>query len=786
MKKSRWCVFTLVAVVWNAWAATVEVKDETVLSDVIPIGINISGNSYYKPPKLKTFCQENFEGTDYRQCHKGLLETNGFTTLYMSKKALGGWLGRMGFTNNFYPGSKVTVLSGSAKGQTAIIKELAFQDVDPYGKGAEAYLKFVFEEPIDLSGGEEKRAGILVQVDRRDEGCTRQTVSHWMGKGVLLSSDVDPDGFGRSCLLLDAGKGDAFYRTPTCWQKFLDNNGTWLVTFKARAASDDAKLVLKADPGVSKTIDLNDEWETHEIEMEISDFKGERAQMVGFVFSALAGKVLVDDIVTRKEEEFKNPTVFRDDFVDALRALNPGILRKLMMGGSMRDYLEPPIRSYRVSNALKKPVGPVSMRTHNDYGAGEMLALAKEVGAEAWFCIPGTLYPEEITLLMEYLGGPITTEGGKLRAEQGYPEPWTKTLRKIYVEPGNECWNFSGGFLAGGYSGPDYWQGLFTRIKESPYYSTNVICAAAGQNYSSRMSRQILADAPAADCYAIAPYQISGLKASDLNVWLDDEGSLDRQAMYRWALAYPFYTLKHSMPKQAEVSKSTGVELALYEVNWHITGGDVRANKKNHDPKLLEVVNSFVASVPGAIGHFNHLLALMRDYQIRSQCHFTFGGQYYEIKLWGAVLNYKKGEERMRPTGLALGMVNRAIFGDMVSAQTMDAPTFAATGLDIAGVRKEVGTTENPLITAYAFKDDDRRSLILFNMDLNDAQAVTLDLPKGGKAVTQLLAPENYDDNNEFENGAPSVAIQDGVLELGVKTEITLPPASLMTLVWER
>jgi len=238
------------------------------------------------------------------------------------------------------------------------------------------------------------------------------------------------------------------------------------------------------------------------------------------------------------------------------------------------------------------------------------------------------------------------------------------------------------------------------------------------------------------------------------------------------------------MPKQAEVSKSTGKEFALYEVNWHLTGNDVRPNAKNHDPKVLEWVNSFVSSVPAAVGHFNHLLALMRDYHVRSQCHFTFGGQYFEVKLWGSVLNYKEGEERMRPTGLGLSMINRAIFGDMMGAEVSDAPTFSATGMNISGVRKQVGTTENPLITAYAFKDGDCRSLILFNMDLNEAQAVTLDLPKGGKAVTQLLAPESYDNNNEFENGDPSVTIKDGTLELESKTELTLPPASIMTLVW--
>jgi hypothetical protein len=780
-KTATLCILTFLTTLQLS-AATLTVKDEPVIKDVTPLGINFTGHNYYAAPKLKISYQENFEGTDYRQCHMGLLEADGLTTEYGKMKNVDRWWPKLGLLDNFYPGAKVTVLSGPAKGQTTTIKELSSQDYDQYGKGAEPFLKFVFETPLDLVSPVEG-AGVLIQLNHRDEGCTGQVYGYWMGKGVSLSPDVDPDGFGQSCLLLDGGAGNAFYRTATSYQEFLDNNGTWNIRFKARAASAGAQLTVKADPvGTSEPVDLDDRWKEHEMNMEISGFEssgGDRSSMVTFIFSAPSGQVLLDDIQIRKNESSSNPTVFRDDFVDSLRQLNPGILRRLMMGGAMRDFLEPPLRSFRVSNVITKPVGPVALRKHDDYGFGELLALAEELGAEAWFNIPGTLYPEEMALLMEYLGGPVTTEGGKIRAAQGHPEPWTKTIKKIYLEPGNEAWNTMFNFIAGGYDGPDYWQDLFTRVKESPYYSDNIVCMAAGQNYSSHKSRKILGDTPAADRYAIAPYQVHNIRASELENWPE------KADFFRWALAYPFYSMKHSMPRQDAVMKSTGKEFAIYEVSWHPTGGDVRPHGKNHDPKLLEWVNSFVSSVPAALGNFNHHLALLRDYGIRAQCFFNFGQRkYYEINLWGGVLNYKQGEERVRPTGLALSMINQAIFGDMVKVDLAGVPTFTATGMDIAGARKQVGTAENPAITAYAFKEGDRRSLILFNMDLSNAQSATLTLPKGGTAKTQLLAPANYDDNNELENGAPSVVIQDGELVLSEQTEITLPPSSLMTLVW--
>lgn len=772
---------SICAVSLSAAATTVSVSDTPVTKDVIPIGCNFGGQSYYSPPLLKVAYHENFEGTDYRQCHSGWLEKDGFTTEYISKATTGKeWWGKLGLGSNFYPGAKVTVLSGSAKGQTAVIKEITFADYDRYGKGAEPFMKFVFETPIDFSGTAGKE-GVLIEQNRRNEGCTGQIPGYWMNANCSLTNDTATDNFGKSSLLLDATSGEAFYRTPTIWQKYLDNNGKWFVRFKAKAADSKAKLVVKADgTSGSKPVDLSDEWKDYTLEMDISGYKasgGDRNSMVCFVFSASGGKVLIDDITNRKDEPFKNKSAFRDDFVESMRALHPGILRNLMMGGAMRDYLESPLRSCRVANSIVDAVGPVSLRHPADFSAGEMFGLAEELGTEAWFGIPGTLYPEEMDLFMEYIGGPVTTEGGKIRAAQGHPEPWTKTLKKIYVEPGNEAWNTMFGFLAGGYNGPDYWQDLFSRVKKSPYYSPNVICMAAGQNYAADMSKKILADTPAADCYAIAPYQVHSINAKAFtNNWPE------KQDFYRWALAYPFYNLKKNMPNQYSVSKATGKEFAVYECNWHMTGGNIDKN----NPLVLEYVNSFLGSVPAAIGNFNHMLTMMRDFNVRSQCFFTFSQENYNgIKLWGAVLNYKEGEERQRPNGLALGMINQAVFGDMVKAEVSGSPMFSATGPDITGARSAVGTAQNPAVTAYAFKDDKRHSLVLFNMDLTAEQPVELKIPAGGKAKTILLAPAKFDDNNEFESGEPAVSVKDGeIADLGSDTVIKLPPASIMTVIW--
>ena len=153
----------------SAIATTVSVSDTPVTKEVTPIGCNFDGQSYYTPPMLKVAYHENFEGTDYRQCHEGWLTKDGFTTEYISKNMTEKpWFAGLGLNKDFYAGAKVTILSGPAKGQTAVIKELSFGDYDRYKKGStESFMTFVFETPIGFSGTE--KAGILIDQNRRDE-----------------------------------------------------------------------------------------------------------------------------------------------------------------------------------------------------------------------------------------------------------------------------------------------------------------------------------------------------------------------------------------------------------------------------------------------------------------------------------------------------------------------------------------------------------------------------------------------------------------------------------------
>lgn len=82
------------------------------------------------------------------------------------------------------------------------------------------------------------------------------------------------------------------------------------------------------------------------------------------------------------------------------------------------------------------------------------------------------------TRLMEYLAGPSSTEGGGIRAAEGYEEPLLDMLPQILIEFGNEVWGEDVHFAPIGSNYFEY--GAWCRemanvIKASPYYDANKI-----------------------------------------------------------------------------------------------------------------------------------------------------------------------------------------------------------------------------------------------------------------------------------------------------------------------
>ncbi len=806
-------------------ATDITVSDTILHTDVSPLGINISqagGGSIWSVRTDKVYFSENFEGTIYRQIHQGVLFEDGFITEYVKEDSYKKWWPKLKM-EPIVVGATVTLVSGPAKGEQRTVTGFTFEDYDLYNKGqTKRFMKFLFDKPIKLPDGASiPKMGLMLEKDNsKTEGCTGQTPGHWMSNNVkLVHDDLFPGGFGYSALMLDAtveqttfdkktgeetrtGKFTSFFKNGIGNSQYINLDGNWIVNFKAKALDDASTLTIGLSPikgAPTENIVLTKEWKEYSVTLPLSGYPmGEGKPLILSVqATAAGGRVLFDDFYCTKDVEYENPTIFNDEYVNTLKTLKPGIIRQLMMGGTMEERLSPKMESLRSTNNIVKPAGPISLRKSSTWSLPDVYTLAEYIGTEPWCSIPGTLYPEDVDLFMEYIGGPAGTKGGDMRIKHGHPKPWTESLKRIHVEVGNEAWNVMFGFIAGGYNGADYWHDIFAQIKSSPYYKDNIVCHAAGQNYSSGMSDSVLGHAPNADRYAIGPYQMHHLYVDDMKNWPSKED------FARYAMAYPMKSCEYrSMQRQMDVSKKYDVEFSVYEMSWHLTGGDVEYNKPEKrvkHPEVRDYVNTFVTTVPAAAAHFNHMLRLIKDFGMRDICHFTFRGNYFYVRLWGSVLNMTKGQERFRPMGLAFSIINEAMAGDMVETTHAEGqPTFVGKGafagakkIKVEGkkkAQKEVTEETRPYVYSYSFKDGNKRSLILINFDLENAQDVTLNLPTTATAVTsKRLAPEHWTDNNEYDvgNGEISVVIEEldlGTIESG--STISLKPASLQTFMW--
>jgi hypothetical protein len=218
-----------------------------------------------------------------------------------------------------------------------------------------------------------------------------------------------------------------------------------------------------------------------------------------------------------------------------------------------------------------------------------------------------------------------------------------------------------------------------------------------------------------------------------------------------------------------------GTNLAIYEINFHTTGGNAP----------LDVRNDYVTGMGGAIALPLHMLTYQRDLGIRDQCAFTtlqyafrmWNGEH--VKLWG-LLRDVAATGRKRPTWLGMELANRIIQGDMVGTQH--------TGLDPSWTQAPTDDFPVPVTVKYlqsfAFRDGNRYGLLIFNLHLLERQRVRITLPSrpvGTVSEYRITAPSIHSDNEEGEN----VRITQSLLSNVRQAHYTiLEPHSVYALSW--
>jgi len=755
--------------------AVVRLTNQVLVEDCSRFGINLGGDSYYSGSVLrKKRVVENFEGSTYRQAHSGpVWDERGATT----------WFSLPEQWRNIFIGSRFVILSGA--GQWSSGRLLDIIQV-PYEHEGTTVMRdmFKFDRPIPpVRGG-----GVMLEAERLDEGYIGPHDQYWRKNLSPEVGDAPPGSFGRVACRMNASKDDATIRFSTHYHRFGELNGAWKVHFWAKAVSGKPDLKVMPDRGEWGQFALihpGPKWQKHELRLLVDGVPetipaGQDMHLL-WLIQANGGEVLIDDVEIWREGD-ENPTDFRDDLVSTLRKYKPGILRNLQMGGNtLRNTLSPPLEAHAFTSSLSHRPGPSNSKNRASYGLHQFYELCRYIGAEPWYSLPGTMSQEEMLQFMEYLGGDINTEFGRLRIAKGQKEPWTEVLPRIHIEFGNEAWNTAPHYKAGGFNGPDYWRNLISTAKDSPYYRKNIVFHIGGQAGSPNRNKQIVADTPNADRLSVAPYLVHTLNREDMDLLDSDDD------FFRWAFAW---SIRQSLEKTGsmfrnhEVAQKNGLDLSIYEINHHTTGGDAP----------LEPRNKLVTSLGGGLNVINSMLLMLREQHAREQCFFSLAQRGYqakgigEVRLWGAVLSMRAGHERYRPTFLSVAAANQVIAGNMVKTEIEGAPpAFEATGVFSKwGV---IQTVKNiPSLWTYGFADGRFRGLIVINLDTRASRDLVIKYPgnPAGPANTWLLTADRIRANNEFEEKEPQVTLRgSNINNFASGTRLSIPPHSMLTLRWE-
>lgn len=221
-------------------------------------------------------------------------------------------------------------------------------------------------------------------------------------------------------------------------------------TFAARLQTAAGESLGEAEVKVS----LSKEWKkfTAEITATGNDPQGEFA-----LIADKAGEFQLD-VVSLFPPTFKNrDNGMRPDLAQMLADMNPKFMR--FPGGCFVEGQDSPDNAFR----WKRTIGPIEereghpninwgYRTSDGIGFHEYLQLAEDLGAKPLFvvnvgiwhggCTPYDQIDEwiqECLDAIEYANGDVTTKYGKMRAENGHPEPFGLE----YIEIGNENYNFN-------------------------------------------------------------------------------------------------------------------------------------------------------------------------------------------------------------------------------------------------------------------------------------------------------------------------------------------------------
>jgi hypothetical protein len=737
------------------------VTNRVVLSSVTRLGVNLGEQNFYDSGQmLKNLLSRNPEFA--RMTYRSILrcDAGGVSRCVDARPGIH-------FPADFWNGASYEVLEGAAAGQRGTVTAGA--------PGAGGYVLTL------NSGGGAIGAGDWIAIEKNtpdDPAAGWWPTMHGGARLELEHTDLPPGVPVHRALKIDAAAAGQSadlnaYFDSKAGMTFVHLRGRYRLSFRAKALSGSTtgaktihvhvgRLVAGLRRYVDTDVHLTPAWAEYSEEFTANE-TALPAAAVETGFNVSGGTVLLSDVALQQVcGDPANHTAFRDEVVETLKELRPGVLRLMEsdagLGSTVENLLSSPAARERSGyRAWFKPSDDVAV------GIPEFLELCREIGAEPWIVAPAAMNLYETRDLAEYLAGPVTSRGGALRAAAGRSEPWTQAFQTIHIELGNETWNpdFRGEAIEDPAAYGRRANAVFATFRAAAEPEAGRFDLVVGTHaYDPGRNAALLAAAPLANSLAIAPYLMRSVTE-----WANDN------ELYGPLLAQPEEMSREGFVAEAARSAG-GRQLAVYEVNLHTTAGTA--------PEAI--LDRFTGSAAAGVAVAGHMLRMMRDHGVRDEMLFSLPQYEFRrrdgtpVRLWGSVVEMG-AEGRKRPQFLAESLANRVVRGDLVKVEisgenpTHDQPP-GNDGVTLRNVHE---------IDAYAFQDGKWHSLIVFNYGLHHARRIGVEaagLGRDANATLSRLVSASPGDTNEE---TVRVRIEQ---EHFAGSEIVLAPCSMAVLEW--
>ncbi len=794
---------------------TINLNNTVLQSPVKRLGINLGAANFYDSGQiLKNLIVSNpgFEG---QIAQTMVLCSAGTATSCTDSISYSGW------PADYWDGATYTVVYGTAIGRTGTIT------TSTSGSGQDAVFNFD-SSGVAPSNGDymivKKPKSVNFCAGSSPSSCIPSAAEGWSytlgGNGTVgtNTTDLAPDTVGTQSLVMTApAAGDSatitYYFDSYANHTFLQLNGTYNLSFKAKTTNPSGsgslyvslqRLSSNVPNGYiyNAAFPLTNQWQTYTIPFTANE-TGNAVGSVRLIFGTSAAgqalsanQVYLDDTsLVKQNTDPTNTTVFRDEVVNTLKQLNPGVVR--FWFNQETETLDNLLATQFARQRSQYQYVEIN---YISYGLTEFLQLLQTVSSganatstppEPWIVIPITLSNTEASNLIDYLAGDGTTVYGAKRIAAGQTTPWTQVFPKIHLELSNEAWNNSlyGGNMANGQAYGTRAQSVFASMRSNQNYNAaSFDLIINGQGTQTGEETLIQSYCNNNDTFASQPYMM--LQAQD--PFGGAAGNLQTSPAAIETLFGSTFAEAEAFVTPSGTAENVGNGFVLQNIGVAQSSGrpvQYAITETNVDPfegsLTLAEANSYTSSLGAGMALIDSMLQNMRVGVLTQNIFSLTGYQYFPYNepplfLYGTVVDMGV-TNLQRPQFQAEETANNAIGANTNMLQTVH------TGLDPTWNQAYSSTVQlnnAHYLQSFAYNSGDNYSLIIINTNRSASEQVNFagaNVPGGTVQMTQLTSANITDTNETAATFAP---VTSTLSNFSAAAGMTLPPFSMTTLTW--